>query len=71
MALRSRKIKDELTPKKIYLDEKTKKLRSSFVSAKKSQPKYDKSKEVVIKITSSGKTVKSIKNHIDYISRIW
>lgn len=69
MALRSRKIKDELTPKKIYLDEKTKKLRSSFVSAKKSQPKCDKSKEVVIKITSSGKTVKSIKNHIDYISR--
>ena len=69
MALRSRKIKDELTPKKIYLDEKTKKLRSSFVSAKKSQPKYDKSKEVVIKITSSGKTVKGIKNHIDYISR--
>lgn len=37
----------------------------------KPTPNFDKSKEVVIKITSSGKTVKSIKNHIDYISRIW
>lgn len=69
MALRSRKIDDELKVKRVRLNEQTRKSRSSFVSARKSLPKYDKSKEVVIKITSSGKSVKSIKNHIDYISR--
>lgn len=79
MSLRNKKIEDEFIAKKVRTVEKkiNKKIANSkstfrFKSNKtKENDKIvsNKSNEVVVKITSSGKSYNRIKSHLDYISR--